>query len=169
MQPILETSRSALLLAACVTALGSGVAHAQGNHAQGNTVVERMISQQNPCRALRVNVLGMNVALDRLDDLEVTSFEVSILRDDMIAEVLGRLSCSASSGSMAQGDIQASIRLFASLDLATCTATGVTVSLSQIAGSFGDVLLGLQPDMEAAMASELSQQIVAECREITPP
>lgn len=126
-----------------------------------------MISQQNPCRALRVNMLGMSVAVDRLDDLEVTSFEVSIQRDDMIAEVLGRLSCSASSGSLAQGDVQASIRLFASLDLASCTATGVTVSLSDIAGSFGEMLLGLQPDLEAAMASELSRQIVAECRVIT--
>jgi hypothetical protein len=112
-------------------------------------------------------MLGMSIAVDRLDDLEVTSFEVSVLRDEMIAEVLGRLSCSASSGSLAQGDVQASIRLFASLDLASCTAHSVTVSLSEIAGSFGEMLLGLQPDLEAAMASELSRQIVAECRMIT--
>ena len=134
--------------------------------AQGNTVVERMLSQQNPCRALRVNMLGMAFAVDRLDDLDVSSFEVSIQQDNMIAEVLGRLSCSADSGSMAQGNIQASIRLFASLDLATCTATSVSVSLSEIAGSFADVLRGLQPDAEAAMTSELAQQIVAECREV---
>ncbi len=75
--------------------------------------------------------------------------------------------CSADSGSMAQGNIQASIRLFASLDLATCTAASVSVSLSEIAGSFADVLRGLQADAEAAMASELTQQIVAECREVT--
>lgn len=162
MRPILQSSRTCLLLAACFVTLVPDLPLAQGN-----TVVERMLSKQNPCRALRVNMLGMSVAVDRLDDLEVSSFEVSILRDEMIAEVLGQLSCSASSGSLAQGDIQASIRLFASLDLASCTATGVTVSFSDIAGSFGDVLLGLQPDLEAAMANELSQQIVSECRVIT--
>lgn len=162
MRPILYAFQNRLLLAACVAILMPAAALPQAN-----TVVERMISQQNPCRALRVNVLGMSVALDHLDDLEVTSFEVSILRDDMIAEVLGRLSCSASSGSVAQGDIRAGVRLFASLDLASCTATSVTVSLSDIAGSFGDVVLGLQPDLEAAMANELSQQIVAECKVIT--
>lgn len=63
--------------------------------------------------------------------------------------------------------VQASFRLFTSLDLASCTAVSVTVSLSDIAGSFGEMLLGLQPDLEAAMASELSRQIVAECRMIT--
>lgn len=99
--------------------------------AQGNTVVERMLSQQNPCRALRVNMLGMAIAVDRLDDLDVSSFEVSIQQDNMIVEVLGRLSCSADSSSIAQGNIQASIRLFASLDLATCTAISVSVSLSE--------------------------------------
>lgn len=158
----LQVLRICVLLVACVAALGSG-----GALAQGKTVVERMVSQHNPCRALRVNMLGMSVAVDRLDDLDVTSLEVSILRDEMIAEVLGSLSCSASSGSLAQGDVQASIRLFASLDLASCTAAGVSVSLSEIAGSFGEMLLGLQPDLEAAMASELSRQIVAECRMIT--
>ena len=135
--------------------------------AQGNTVVERMLSQQNPCRALSVNMLGMAITVDRLDDLEISSFEMSIQHDNMIAEVLGRLSCSADSSSMAQGNIQASIRLFASLDLATCTAASVSVSLSEIAGSFADVLRGLQADAEAAMTSELTQQIVAECRDVT--
>lgn len=135
--------------------------------AQGNTVVERMLAQQNPCRALRVNMLGMAIAVDRLDDLDVYSFEMSIQQDNMIAEVLGRLSCSADSGSMAQGNIQASIRLFTSLDLSSCTTTSVSVSLSEIAGSFADVLRGLQTDVEAAMTIELSRQIVAECRVIT--
>ena len=154
----------------CVLALSAAIAILVASGpaiAQGNTVVERMLAQQNPCRALRVNMLGMAIAVDRLDDLDVSSFEVSIQQDNMIAEVLGRLSCSADSGSMAQGNIQASIRLFASLDLATCTATSVSVSLSEIAGSFADVLRGLQPDAEAAMTSELTQQIVAECREVT--
>jgi hypothetical protein len=162
MRPILNAVHIRLLLAVCSLILMPVAAFSQAD-----TVVERKLSQQNPCRALRVDVLGMSVALDRLDDLEVTSFEVSILRDNMIAEVLGRLSCSASSGSMAQGDIRAAIRLFASVDLASCTAIGVTVSLSEIAGSFADVILGLQPDLEAAMAQELTQQIVAECKAVT--
>jgi hypothetical protein len=162
MLPNLQILRRCLLFMACLAAPVPGVALAQGK-----SVVERMMAQQNPCRALRVNLLGSSVALDRLDDLAVTSVEVSILRDEMIAEVLGRLSCSASSGSLAQGEIRASIRLFASLDLASCTPLGVTVSLSEISGSFGEMLLGLKPDLEAAMASELSRQIVAECRVIT--
>lgn len=136
-------------------------------HTQSGTVVERMLARENPCRALRVNMLGMNVALDRLDAVEVTSVEMSIQRDSMIVELLGRLSCSTGSNSMARGDIQASVRLFASMDLATCTDPVASVSLSNIAGSFGEVVQGFQPELEAAMTSELSRQLVAECRTAT--
>lgn len=136
-------------------------------HAQSGTVVERMLARENPCQALRVNMLGMNVAIDRLDAVEVTSVEMSIERDNLIVELLGRLSCSTGSNSMARGDIQASVRLFASMDLATCTDPVASVSLSNITGSFGEVVQGFQPELEAAMTSELSRQLVAECRAFT--
>lgn len=135
--------------------------------AQSGTVIERMLARENPCRALRVNMLGMNVAIDRLDAVEVASFEMSIQRDNLIMELLGRLSCSTGSNSMARGDIQASVRLFASMDLATCTASTVRVSLNDITGSFGEMLQGFRPELESAMTNEFSRQLVAECRAAT--
>lgn len=135
--------------------------------AQSGTVIERMLARENPCRALRVNMLGMNVAIDRLDAVEVSSFEMSIQRDNLIVELLGRLSCSTGSNSMARGDIQASVRLFASMDLATCAASTVSVSLNDVTGSFGEMLQGFQPELESAMTNEFSRQLVTECRAAT--
>lgn len=162
MTPGRQITRNTMVTAALAICLTPSL-----TFAQSSTVIERMLAKENPCRALQVNALGMSVAINRLDDVNVTSFEISVQRDNLIMELLGRLSCSTGSNSMAQGNIQASIRLFASMDLATCTAPSVSVSLTDITGSFGEILQGFQTEMEAAMTRELSQQLVTECKAIT--
>lgn len=131
---------------------------------QTRTVVEQMIATQNPCSTLRVNVMGMSVGVDTLDALRVDVFDVSTRGDDLMIELSGRLACRTGSNALAAGDLQASVHLGASVDLASCNVRSTTVELYEIGGSYKDVLEGFRVDAQAAMAAVLQRQITDECR-----
>lgn len=126
------------------------------------TVIERLISAQNPCGGLRTTGAFGTIGIDRLDWVRIQAANVSLDGDTVKLSFQGGLSCRTSDNAMIKGSASAHIYARAGGSLASCQLAA-NVDLSDFGGNFGQFLQAAKSRLEAELGSILNREAKAAC------
>ncbi|QFT74867.1 hypothetical protein [Ruegeria sp. THAF33] len=145
---------TALVLVVC--ALGSTPAHS-------NTVIQKRIAEDNPCRGLKFDAGLFSIGIDRLQSVSVEGAAVLLTGDVVDATFTGRLACETSSAAFVRADASVRISAAATMHLDTCDVPTVSVTLSDFGGSKAGVLRAFSADIEEAVKAEIVEGLHEAC------
>lgn len=143
-------------LSALLLTITAGAAFAQGTPA-----LEAPLADQNPCRGLP--------AIDRLDFLRIDRLSLSAQGDVLSGEIMGAIGCRTSPSAFIRSSLATDIAARVDVALSTCAVQSGSVSFHNIRGSASELLVVLEPFVEAALLEELRTTASAACIELTRP
>jgi hypothetical protein len=151
--------KSTIMIIAAMATLS--IAPAQ---AQDRTVLEQMIVEQNPCSGLSTDVGGVTIGVDQLRDVTVDAVDLSLRGDDLTMSLAGNVTCATPDDALLGGDASAAIAASATVNLAQCDMRDLSVTLDDIGGTYGPVLMALRGQIEQALSERIRDRLVSSCQ-----
>jgi len=130
------------------------------------TVIEQAIASENPCQGLKTKVAFVTLGLNYLERIEISNLEISLNEDMLSFELSGSLACATSDKAVFPGSVRAKVDFIGVVNLAECTLSSRSVTLSEISGRYGSVAAALKGRIEASLAKEVGTLVSKNCSRI---
>jgi len=128
-----------------------------------NTVIEKRIAEENPCRGLKFDAGVFSIGIDRLQSVRVDEAAILLTGDVVDAAFKGQLACETSSGAFVRANASVRISAEATAHLDTCEVPMVSVTLSNFGGSKASVLRAFSANIEGSLKKEIVEGLQEAC------
>lgn len=143
--------------------LGVAVVAVGASATSSQTVLERILDADQLCRGLATNTPFGTIGVEQLKDVRIPAADISLRGDVLTISLDGSLACESSSAALIAGDASASFSTRADIDLGTCTARDVFVTMTQFGGTFGIALQQFSSQIEAALSEKVLSALTDTC------